>query len=87
MIEQQTQTKWHQLFGAVLEELLTPVGITVQTEVDVSSKPPQVDILLLQRQQAAAWTDEQRQYLPDGVSSPMGCPPRWGGDSHAGQKS
>ena len=67
MTEQQTQTKWHQLFGAVLEELLTPVGITVQTEVDVSSKPPQVDILLLQRQQAAAWTDEQRQYLPDGV--------------------
>ena len=74
MTEQQAQTKWHQLFGAVLEELLTPVGITVQTEVDVSSQPPQVDILLLQRKQTAAWTDEQRQYLPDGVSSPVG----WG---------
>ncbi len=60
-------TQWHQIFGSVLEEVLTPVGITVQTEVDVSSSPPQIDILLLQRQQASSWTDEQRRYLPDGI--------------------
>ncbi len=67
MTDTQDQTKWHQLFGAVLEELLTPIGISVQTEVDVSSKPPQVDIILLQRQQTSTWTEEQRRYLPDGV--------------------
>ena len=33
-------TQWHRLFGRLLQELLTPVGLIVQTELDVSNDPP-----------------------------------------------
>ncbi len=60
------RTHWHQLLGKLLELLLTPVGITVLTEVPVMSEPPKADILLLRRT-GARWTSEQANYLPDGV--------------------
>ncbi len=41
------KTDWHRLLARLLEELLTPVGITVNPEVPVMSEPPKVDILLL----------------------------------------
>lgn len=44
------KTQWHRLLGKHLELLLTPVGITVQTEPQVMSEPPKVDILLLRRE-------------------------------------
>ena len=49
-----------------MELALTPVGVTVLTEVQVSSNPPKADILLLRRH-AGAWTAEQLPFLPDGV--------------------
>jgi hypothetical protein len=54
------QTDRHRLLGALLEALLTPVGITVQSEA------PRADILLLRRE-GSHWTTEQRIRLPDGV--------------------
>jgi hypothetical protein len=60
------RTLWHRLLGKELELALTPVGITVLTEVQVSSNPPKADIVLLRRQ-GREWTDEQRQFLPDGI--------------------
>lgn len=41
------RTRWHRILGIMLEEWLTPVGITVQTEVPVMTDPPKLDILLL----------------------------------------
>jgi hypothetical protein len=35
--------------GKLLELLLTPVGISVQCEVQIVSDPPRLDILLLRR--------------------------------------
>ena len=60
------KTQWHRLLGKHLELLLTPVGITVQTEPQVMSEPPKVDILLLRRE-GTAWTPVQTSLLPDGI--------------------
>lgn len=57
--------KWHQLFAYLLELLLTPHGITVETEVEVSGLPPKTDIVLIQND--AVWTEAQRQHLADGL--------------------
>src|SRR4051812_35809265 len=61
-----TQTLWPRLLGKELELVLTPVGITVLTEVQVSSNPPKADILLLRRS-GNTWTTEQLPFLPDGI--------------------
>ena len=66
------KTRWHRLLGALLEELLTPVGISVFSDFPVMSEPPEGDILLL-RNEGKTWTDEQKARLPDGIR-----------DSHAG---
>ncbi len=60
------KTRWHRLLGKLLEETLTPVGITVYTEFPLMSEPPEADILLLRRS-GSAWTAAQRARLPDGV--------------------
>lgn len=60
------KTLWHRLLGSVLEQLLTPVGITVYTDVPVMSDPPEADILLLRRD-SSTWTQEQLARLPDGI--------------------
>lgn len=51
------RTQWHRILGALLEMLLTRFGIIVQTEVQVMSDPPKVDILLLRRE-GDEWTAE-----------------------------
>ncbi len=61
-----SRTRWHLLLGAVLEPLLTPVGIDVFTELPVMQTPPQADILLLRRERPA-WSPEQMARLPDGI--------------------
>ena len=43
------RTQWHRILGALLELLLTRLGIIVQSEVQVMSDPPKVDIVLLSR--------------------------------------
>ncbi len=58
--------KWHHLLGKFLELLLTPVGITVQTDLAVMNEPPKSDILLMQKEHGA-WTGEQLGRLPDGI--------------------
>jgi hypothetical protein len=61
-----SKTRWHRLLGSVLEQLLAPVGIMVQTDVPVMSDPPEADILLLRRD-TPTWTQEQLARLPDGI--------------------
>jgi hypothetical protein len=44
-----TRTQRRRILGKLLELLLTPLGVTVQTELPVMSKPPKADILLVRR--------------------------------------
>lgn len=60
------KTRWHRLLGTLLEQLLTPVGISVQCDVKLMSNPPEADILLLRRQ-TPHWTKEQLALLADGI--------------------
>ncbi len=60
------KTRWHRLLGTLLEKLLSPVGVTVSTEVPIMGNPPQADILLLKRA-PGPWTELQRSRLPDGI--------------------
>ena len=55
----------HQLLGKLLEIVLTPVDVVVESEIQVMSEPPKADVLLLRRQ-GKQWSEEQRQLLPDG---------------------
>ena len=48
------RTQWHRILGALLELLLTRLGIIVQSEVQVMSDPPKVDIVLLRREGSRA---------------------------------
>ena len=66
MTQPTPQTRWHRLLAKILEELLTPVGITVHTELPVVSDPPLVDILILRREEKT-WTTAQLERLPDGI--------------------
>ena len=56
----------HQLLGKLLEIVLTPVDVIVESEIQVMSEPPKADVLLLRRR-GKQWSEEQRQLLPDGV--------------------
>jgi hypothetical protein len=60
------RTLWHRLLGKMLELLLTPVGISVQCEVQIVSDPPRMDILLLRRD-GEQWDRRQLPLLPDGI--------------------
>ena len=60
------KTRWHRLLGKMLEELLTPVNITVMTEFPIMNDPPEADILLLRRD-LPRWSEEQMRLLPDGI--------------------
>ncbi len=61
-------TRWHELFALLLEWVIGPTGILVQANVDVSSTPPEIDILLIQNLKPnTPWTTEQLVYLPDGI--------------------
>ncbi|NOQ34897.1 MAG: hypothetical protein GQ569_03280 [Methylococcaceae bacterium] len=60
------KTRWHRLLGTLLEQLLTPVGISVQCDVKVMVNPPEADILLLRRQ-TSQWTKAQLERLADGI--------------------
>jgi len=58
--------RWHRLLGRMLEELLTPVDITVITEFQIMTDPPEADILLIRRNHPH-WTAAQLRLLPDGI--------------------
>jgi len=57
---------WHRIFNTEQELALTSVAIEVYQEVELMSKPPRADLLLL-RNQHPHWTEEQRARLPDGI--------------------
>jgi len=57
---------WHRIFGSILQKLLTPLGITVFTDLQVMTNPPKADIILLTKP-GESFTEEQKQYLPDGI--------------------
>ena len=40
---------WHQVLGKIWQEWLTPVDITVQTEVGVMAGSPKADVFLWRR--------------------------------------
>ncbi|MCK5716494.1 MAG: hypothetical protein KAH77_03315, partial [Thiomargarita sp.] len=58
--------KWHELLGKLLQDLLSPVNISVNLEAQIMSDSPRIDILLLKRQ-STEWTKEQLDLLPDGI--------------------
>lgn len=60
------KTLWHRLLGKLFEIVLSPVGITVLSELQSTSTPPQIDILLLRRE-GTRWTPSQMALLPDGI--------------------
>jgi len=60
------KTLWHRILGRILKLLLTPLGITVLTDVKVMTEPPEADILLLRRE-SDSWTPKQFERLPDGI--------------------
>jgi len=60
------KTSWHHLLAKLLEELLSPVGISVHPQLPIMSEPPEADILLL-RSDSDTWTPEQFSRLPDGI--------------------
>ncbi len=66
MSDKPSNTLWHRLLGTLLTYLLTPVNITVQTDVPLMSDPPEVDIVLLRRE-GERWNQAQRERLPDGI--------------------
>ncbi len=60
------KTLWHQILGRIFKQLLTPLRISVFTDVKVMIKAPEADILLIKRE-GREWTAEQRERLPDGI--------------------
>ncbi len=60
------RTLRHRILGKIYEIVLTPLDITVQSEIQMMSEPPRADLLLLRRN-GSRWTQEQRRVLPDGI--------------------
>ena len=60
------KTGAHRILGGIYEELLTPLDITVTTDLPVMTLPPEADILLLRRTDGP-WTKEQLERIPDGI--------------------
>jgi len=59
-------TPWHRFLGKGLELSVGQEQVTVESELQVSSEPPRIDIVLLRRE-TPQWTQAQRALLPDGV--------------------
>ena len=66
MIDEDSNNQWHQYFYYVLQELLTPVGLIVQSELRLGTYPPKIDVIIIRRE-TKHWTPEQLERLPDGV--------------------
>lgn len=42
-------TLWHRLFSTFLQVALTPLGIAVLSEVEISGMPPKIDVVLTRK--------------------------------------
>ncbi len=60
------RTMWHRYFAYLLQQLLTPVGLTVYAESQVSSTPAKIDVIII-KSNLRHWTPEQLELLPDGI--------------------
>ena len=67
MAKDRVRVQYHRLLGAGMRLNLAAVKVLVSTESSILSESPRVDILLLRRE-GAAWTEAQRERLPDGIS-------------------
>jgi hypothetical protein len=61
-----SKTNWHHLLGSVFEQVLTPVGVSVYTDLPVMGDLPEADIVLLRRD-TPTWTKAQLARLADGL--------------------
>lgn len=66
MSDKKPLTQWHEWLGEMLRLALAPLDVEVHTEINVLSKSPRADILLIRRH-TAKWTDEQLQFVPSGI--------------------
>jgi hypothetical protein len=60
------KTLWHRLLSKLFEIVLSPLGVTILSELQSTSNPPKIDILLLRRN-SPHWTPQQMALLPDGI--------------------
>ncbi|KOR27259.1 hypothetical protein TI05_19425, partial [Achromatium sp. WMS3] len=61
-----TKIPWNLLLGKLLYFTLEPVQVEVKVDVSLLSETPKADILIVRRS-TPHWTDEQRQWLADGL--------------------
>lgn len=58
-------TRWHRILASVLQKWLTPVGLTVQSDVALTTDPQEADILIIKHE--SKLTPEQHYRLADGI--------------------
>ncbi|KPA18476.1 hypothetical protein MHK_001298 [Candidatus Magnetomorum sp. HK-1] len=56
----------HTLFGSMMKEALIPLNLEVESNYEVGKGPPKLDVLIIRRT-GDSWTDEQLDFLPDGI--------------------
>ncbi len=59
------KTRWHRILASVIQKWLTPVGISVQFDIPLTTDPLEADILLIKHSKQL--TAEQRYRLADGI--------------------
>ena len=59
-------THWHQLLAELFRLMLSSLDVEVHSEVNVLTKPPRADILLIRRH-TEQWTEEQLKFIPSGI--------------------
>lgn len=64
--QKKQKTGRRQILVSILQEWLTPVGVTVQHSIPILVQSPESDILLIRRE-GKEWTKEQMERLPDGI--------------------
>jgi hypothetical protein len=58
-------TRWHRILASVLQKWLTPVGLTVQADVALTTDPQEADILIIKH--AHKLIAAQHTRLADGI--------------------
>ena len=66
LVSRRTQMRWHRFLGKGMELSVGLERVQVESELQISSDPPRIDIVLLRRE-TEEWTEAQRAMLPDGV--------------------
>jgi len=56
----------HTLFGSIMKETLIPQNLEVESSYEIGKGPPKLDVLIIRRK-GDWWTDEQLEFLPDGI--------------------